>query len=231
MARLFCRGAAMLMMRSAIALSLFLVASASAARAEDAAGCAVSGVNMVSPDQGEVTIGCSGLSEAFGKQFADILTRILQNRLDPQMVLAKLDEVDRVPLEGVARIVDDNQRQLIIQNLHGKPAGQIAITAHPLVEDSAEFAKAIATSLLQVGWQIEGQQIRRAAPKSLDSVPGIAVVVHDRGAPPPPALQLRAALNAAHITAALVTDPALPPEATMLWVGRRPAFGSTGPAK
>jgi hypothetical protein len=185
----------------------------------------------VSPDQGEVTIGCSGLSEAFGKQFADILTRILQNRLDPQMVLAKLDEVDRVPLEGVARIVDDNQRQLIIQNLHGKPAGQIAITAHPLVEDSAEFAKAIATSLLQVGWQIEGQQIRRAAPKSLDSVPGIAVVVHDRGAPPPPALQLRAALNAAHITAALVADPALPPEATMLWVGRRPAFGSTGPAK
>jgi hypothetical protein len=221
----------MLTMRSAIALSLFLVASASAARAEDAAGCAVSGVNMASPDQGEVTIGCSGLSEAFGKQFADILTRILQNRLDPQMVLAKLDEVDRVPLEGVARIVDDNQRQLIIQNLHGKPAGQIAITAHPLVEDSAEFAKAIATSLLQVGWQIEGQQIRRAAPKSLDSVPGIAVVVHDRGAPPPPALQLRAALNAAHITAALVADPALPPEATMLWVGRRPAFGSTGPAK
>src|ERR1700682_5837440 len=83
MSRLFCRGAAMSMMRSAIALSLFWVVSASPARADDATagGCTVTDVNMVTPDQGAVTIGCSGLSEAFGRQFADILTRILKNRL------------------------------------------------------------------------------------------------------------------------------------------------------
>src|SRR5712692_1825383 len=223
MPRLFCHGAAMSMMRSAIALSLFWVVSASPAYAEDAAaGCTVTDVNMVTPDQG---------TEAFGRQFADILTRILKNRLDPQMVIVKLDEVDRVPEEGVARTVDDNQRQVIIQSLFGKPAGQIAITAHPVVADSAEFATSIATPLLQVGWQIEGQQIRRAAPKSLEPVPGLAIVVRDKGAAPPQALQLKAALNAAHITAPLVADPSLAPDATLLWVGRRPAFTSTEPAK
>jgi len=232
MPRLFCDGAVMLMMRFVIALGLFWVVSASPARAEDAAaGCTVTDVNMVTPDQGTVAIGCSGLSEAFGRQFADILTRILKNRLDPQMVIAKLDEVDRVPEEGVARTVDDNQRQLIIQSLFGKPAGQIAITAHPVVVDSAEFATAIGTPLLQVGWQIEGQQIRRAAPKSLEPVPGLAIVVRDKGAAPPQALLLKAALSAAHITAALVADPSVAPEATLLWVGRRPVFTSAEPAK
>jgi hypothetical protein len=233
MPRLFYDGAAMLMMRSAIVLALFWVVSGGTARAEDAlpVGCSVTAVNMVSQDQGTVTIDCAGLSEAFGKQFAAILTRILKDRLDPQIVMAKLDEVDRVPQEGAARTVDEDQRQLIIQSLFGKPPGQIAIAAHPLVDDSAEFAKAIATSLLQVGWQIEGQQIRRAAPQSLEAVPGLAVVVRDKGAAPQQAVQLKAALNAAHITAALVADPTLAPDATLLWVGRRPVFTSSEPAK
>jgi len=122
-------------------------------------------------------------------------------------------------------------RQQIIKSLFGKPAGQIAITAHPVVTDSAEFATAIAAPLLQVGWQIEGQQIRRAAPKSLEPVPGLAIVVRDKGAAPPQALLLKAALNAAHITAPLVADPSAAPEATLLWVGRRPAFTSAEPAK
>ena len=221
------------MMRAAIVLGLFWAVSATPARAQDAsaAGCTVTEVNMVTPEQGTVAISCSGLSEAFGRQFAVILTRILKNRLDPQIVIVKIDEVDRVPEEGIARTVDDNQRQVIIQSLFGKPAGQIAITAHPAVVDSAEFATAIAASLLQVGWQIEGQQIRRAAPKALEPVPGLAVVVRDKGAAPQQALQLKAALSAAHITASLVADPSLAPDATLLWVGRRPAFTSTEPAK
>jgi hypothetical protein len=214
-------------MRSLIAFGLCWVVSAGAASAQDAlpVGCSVTAVNMVTQDQGTVTIDCSGLSEAFGKDFAAIMTRILKDRLDPQVVMRKLDEVDRVPEEGVARTVDENQRQLIIQSLFGKPPGQIAIIAHPKVEDSAEFAKAIATSLLQVGWQIEGQQIRRAAPQSLEPLLGVAVVVRDKGAAAPQqAVLLQAALNGAHITAALVTDPALAPDATVLWIGRRPEF-------
>ena len=230
MPRLFYAGAAMLMMRSAIALGLFWALSANPARAADAphGACTVTAVNTVSPEQGGVTIDCAGLSEAFSKPFADILTRIMKDRLDPQTVLVKLDEVDRVPQEGVARTVNNDQRQLIIQSLFGKPAGQIAITAHPIVEDSAEFAKSIATPLLQVGWQIVGQQIRRAAPTALEPVPGIAVVVRDKGAAPQQAVHLKAALDAARIPAGLVADPTMAPDATLLWVGQRPGFA---PAK
>jgi hypothetical protein len=242
MPRLFSHDAAMSMMRVSLAYGLLLVVSApmatpmaiNAARAEDAAaaGCTLASASFLSqPDQGDVTINCSGLSETFGKQLAEIMTRILQNRLDPPSVLAKLEEVGRVPDAGVARTVEESQRQLIIQSLLGKPAEQIAITAHPMVGDSAEFAKAIATSLMMVGWQIEGRQIRRAAPKSLEPVPGLAVVVRDRGAAPQKALQLKAALAAARISASLVSDPALAPDATILWVGRGLVFMPMEPAK
>jgi hypothetical protein len=238
MPRLFSHGTAMSMTRFSRALGLFLVAATAmattASRAEDVppAGCTLGSASFLSqPDQGDATINCTGLSEAVGRQLAEIMTRILQNRLDPQSVLAKLEEVDQIPQEGVARTVDENQRQLIIQNLIGKPVEQIAITAHQMVEDSAEYAKAIATPLMMVGWQIEGHQIRRAAPKSLDPVLGLALVVRDRGAPPQKALQLRAALAAAHIGAPLVSDPALAADATLLWVGRRPVLAPTEPAK
>ena len=226
------------MTRPLLALGLFLVVSATGAitgaRAEDTppAGCTLASASFLSQaDQGDVTINCTGLSEAFGKRLAEIMTRILQNRLDPQSVLAKLDEVARVPQEGVARTVDEDQRHLIIQSLIGKPAEQIAITAHLSVDDSAAFAKAIAAPLMMVGWQIEGNQIRRAAPKSLEPVQGVAVVVRDQNAPPQKALRLRAALAAAHIGAGLVSDPALAPDATLLWVGRRVAFSPAEPAK
>jgi len=215
---------------------LLLVVAAPGARAEETPpGCAVSSTNIPAQDKGEakgeVAITCSGLTEAVGNQLAEVLTRILQNRLDPQMVLAKLAEVDRVPDEGVVRTVDENQRHLIIQSLVGKPAAQIAITAHPAVEDSAEFAKAIATPLVMVGWQIEGNEIRRVAIKSLEQVHGVAVVVRDKNAAPPKALQLRAALAAANIPASLLSDPALATDGTVLWVGRRPEFTPTDPAK
>lgn len=228
MPRLFCRGAAMSMMRSVIALSLFLVASTVAARADDTnpAGCTVASTNILSGDQGDLTITCSKVSAAVGQQLADILTRILQDRLDPQMAQAALDEVDQVPQEGVARTVDERQRQLILQSLTGKPTGLIAIIAHPESADAADFAKSVAMSLLQAGWQIEGQQIRRIAPPSLENLHGLAIVVHDKGGLPQQAAWLKAALNAAHITAKLVADPTVGSDTTLLWVGRRPGLTS-----
>jgi hypothetical protein len=81
------------------------------------------------------------------------------------------------------------------------------------------------------GWQIEGHQIRRAAPKTLDPVSGLAVVVRDRDAPPQKAVRLRAALTAAHVNAPLVSDPSLAAEATVLWIGKRPTFMQADAAK
>jgi len=167
----------------------------------------------------------------FGNQLVEIMTRILRDRLDPGMVLAKLDEVDKIPEEGVARMVNDVQKQLIIQNLNGKPSGQIAITAHPAVEDSAEYAKGIATTLLTVGWRIEGNQIKRSAPPQLDPVLGIAIVVRDKGAPPSSAVLLKSVLNKARIGAGLVADPTMAPDAPLLWIGRRRVIATSEPAK
>ncbi len=82
-----------------------------------------------------------------------------------------------------------------------------------------------------VGWQIEGNEIRRVAVKSLEPVHGVALVVRDRAAAPEKALQLKAALAAAHVTAALVSDPGMAPDAALLWIGRRPEFMPSEPAK
>jgi len=214
------------MKRLLIAVGLGLFVLSPAARADDAPGavCGLTSAPFLSSSDGNVLIGCSGgVSEAAGNQLAEILTRILQKRLDPQLVLVKLEEVDRVT-DGVARIVDDGQRQAIVQSLVGRPAEQIAITAHLAVDDAAEFAKGIAAPLTMAGWQIEGHQIRRAASRALDGVHGVAIVVRNRDAAPPKALQLKNALSAAQIGSQLVSDPNLPADAATLWIGRRPVL-------
>lgn len=216
------------MKRLAIALAVSLAAGAAANAEEPPPPCAVDGGNFVAQDKGDpkgdVTINCSGLTEAFGNQLTEVLNRILKDRLDPQMVLAKLSDVDRVPEEGVARTLTEDQRHLILQSLNGKPAAQIAITAHPAVEDSADYARGIATPLLMVGWKIEGNEIRRVAVKALEPVTGVALVVRDKNAPPEKAVELKTALAAAKITATLVSDPAMAADGTLLWIGRRPEF-------
>lgn len=213
---------------SAVSSSLLLLSAlvmpAVAARADEPSppGCSVASVNIGAQNKGDVTIACTGLTEALGNQLADIVNRVVQNRLDPQAVLTKLGEVSGVPEEGVVRSVDDRQRQQIIQSLVGKPPGQVTIIAHLSVEDSVGYAKGIASALSQVGWQIEGQQIRRAAPRSLDQVFGVAIVVRDRDGPPAKAVLLKTALASANITAPMVSDPAMAADAATLWIGRRP---------
>ena len=214
------------MKRLLFAVGLGLVVLSPAVRADDAPppACGLTSAPFLAASDGNVLIGCSGgVSEAAGNQLAEILTRILQKRLDPQLVLVKLEEVDRVT-DGVARIVDDGQRQAIVQSLVGRPAEQIAITAHLAVDDAAEFAKGIAAPLTMAGWQIEGHQIRRAASRALDGVHGVAIVVRNRDAAPPKALQLKNALSAAQIGSQLVSDPNLPADAATLWIGRRPVL-------
>jgi hypothetical protein len=190
-------------------------------------------VNVLGQNQSDATITCTGIGDAAGKQFTDLLNKVLQDRIDPQKVLERLDEVERIPEEGVVRTVSDDQRQRILQSLYGKPTAEVAISAHPLVEDSAEFAQALAMPLVMAGWQIEGNQIRRRAPKPLEPIQGLALIVKDRGKPPQKALQLRAALAAAQIGTSLVTDPGLglAPDAVLLWIGRRAELPPAEPPK
>jgi hypothetical protein len=206
-----------------VVLGLGLAVPALPARADDTPppGCAVSSATMAANGKGDVVITCTGISEAFGNQLADIANRVALKRLDPQAVIIKLDEVGQLPDEGAARVVDETQKQRIIKSLLGKPPQTVAITAHPTVTDAADYALGIATALSQVGWTIEGQQIKRMAPKQLDVVTGTAIIVKNTDSPPPKAVQLRNALGAANIVVPLVSDPTMAPDAAMLWVGRR----------
>lgn len=213
------------MKRLVLATFFTLLVLSPVARADDPLGCALTSAPLMAQPDGSILIGCTGgVTEPFGDQLALVLTKILQNRMDPQAVLAKLDDIDSVPDEGVARTVNDAQRHAIIEALHGKENGQVAIVAHPLVEDSAEFAKGIATPLTMVGWQIEGNQIRRAAPKALENITGVAIIVRNIAAAPPKALHLKKALAAGSIGAQLVADASVPEGGAMIWIGRRPVF-------
>jgi hypothetical protein len=213
------------MKRLVVATFVTLLAMSPVARADDPLGCALTSAPLMAQPDGSILIGCTGgVTEPFGDQLVLVLNKILQNRMDPQAVLAKLDDIDSVPDEGVARTVNDAQRHAIIEALHGKENGQVAIVAHPLVEDSAEFAKGIATPLTMVGWQIEGNQIRRAAPKALENITGVAIIVRNIAAAPPKALQLKKALAAGSIGAQLVADATVPEGGAMIWIGRRPVF-------
>lgn len=202
-------------------LTLLLTANA---RADDPPSCGLDGSFMVSQDKGTVTIVCSGVTQGFGERLADLLTQVLQDRIDPQMVIGKLDEIERVPEAGKPRVLEDAQRQALVQALVNKPSEIIRILAHSQVDDAADYGKAIATTLLMVGWQIEGHEIKRAAPPPLDDVRGVALLVRNKEQPPPKTLLLRDALKAAHIAAPILSDQSLPPDATVLWIGRRPEF-------
>jgi hypothetical protein len=213
------------MKRLFVALLFALALVPPAAHADEPIGCALTTAPLMAQPDGSILIGCNGgISDAFGEQLVLVLNQILQNRMDPETVLAKLGEVASIPDEGIARTVNEVQRHAIIEALSGKDSAQVAIVAHPLVDDAAEFAKGIAAPLTMVGWQIEGNQIRRAAPRTVEAVTGVAIVVRDRDAAPPKAALLKKALGAGSVAAQLVSDPSLPENAAMIWIGRRPVF-------
>lgn len=215
-------------------LVLALVAfSPIGAGADDASqpprACGLVSALLVSQDQGSITIGCNGIGEEFGGQLADVLTEMLQRRLDPQQVLAKLAELEPVPAVNVNRDLDAGHRQLMVQSLVGKSPEQITIAADPKETDAGEYGKQLATALMMVGWTIDGNQISRKEVPGLNGVHGLALVVRNNANPPAKAVALKAALQSAHVEAPLRSDPSLAGEATVLWIGKRPSFNPLEP--
>jgi hypothetical protein len=201
------------------------------ARADDAPqgkGCGLVSSALISQGQGQVMINCVGVTEEFGSQLAGILTFVLQHRLDPGLVVAKLDEIQGGPVGDAPRTLTADQGQALVQGLVGKPSATIAIVASPLEKDASEYALAIATKLQIAGWQIEGSQIRRSVPSNLADINGMVLVVHDEKSPPEAALRLKQAMATAKIFLPIITDPSLAADAELLWIGQRPEFNTKG---
>jgi hypothetical protein len=210
-------------------LSALLLAPA-AAWADDAPsdvkGCGLVSGALISQGQGEVMINCVGVNEEFGAQLAGILTYVLQNRLDPEVVVAKLNEIEGVPEGDAPRSLTVDQGQTIVESLlKGLPA-TIAIVANPAGTDSADYALAIATRLGMASWQIEDKQIRRVAPPGLGDIPGLVLVVKNDKAPPEKAVTLKKAMAAAKIFLPIISDPKMADGGALLWVGKRPSFSA-----
>ena len=201
------------------------------ARADDASqgqGCGLVTSTLISQDQGQVVINCVGVTEEFGSQLAGVLTYVLQHRLDPQIVIAKLDEIEGAPAAGAPRTLSADQAQALVEGLVGKSSATIAVIANPDGKDAGDYALAIATKLQIAGWQIEGRQVRRSAPPNLADITGIALVVQDEKSPPEAALQLKKAMAAAKIFLPIISDPSLAKDAELLWIGKQPDFNTKG---
>ena len=115
-------------------------------------GCGLVSGALISQGQGQVMINCIGVTEEAGAQLAGVLTYILQHRLDPEIVVAKLNEVEGAPEGSAARALTAEQGQTIVQQLVGKPPEKLAVIADPTGSDSGEYALAIATKLQLAGW-------------------------------------------------------------------------------
>jgi hypothetical protein len=191
-----------------------------------AQGCGIVSGALISQDKGQVMINCVGVTEEFGTQLAGILTYVLQHRLDPELVVAKLDEIQGMPAGDAPRTLDASQGQTILQALLGKPSAEVAIVANPEGKDTADYALAIASKLQLGGWQIAGGQIRRTVPPAVADIAGLVLVVHDANSPPDAALRLKQAMASAKLFVPIVSDASLAPDATMLWVGKRPEFNA-----
>jgi hypothetical protein len=190
-------------------------------------GCGLASGALVSQGQGEVIINCVGVTEEYGTQLAGILTYVLQRRLDPEIVIAKLDEVEGVPPGDTPRNLTATQGQAIVQGLVGMKPATIKIVADPDGPEPGGYALAIATRLGMAGWQIEGNQITRSVPAGLEDIHGIVLVVHDEKAPPEKAIDFKKALAAAKIFLPVISRPVLAPDAVLLWVGKRPTLNAT----
>lgn len=188
-------------------------------------GCGMADGAFINQDGGTVTINCVGVTPQFGTQLAGVLTYVLQRRLDPEIVIAKLDEINGAPADNTPRNLSTDQGQELVQSLvaSGKPA-TIAVTADPDEPDAANYALAIATRLGMAGWQIAGSQISRTVPPGLDDIRGLVLVVHDEKKPPAMAAALKKAMAAAKVFLPIISRDDVAPDAAMLWVGKRPTL-------
>jgi hypothetical protein len=190
-------------------------------------GCGIASGAFIAQVDGQVTISCVGVTPEFGAQLAGVLTEMLQRRLDPELVVAKLAEIEGLPPGDAPRNLSADQGQILVQSLvAGKPAA-ISISADPDGAEPGGYALAIATRLGMAGWRIEGDQIRRSVPPGLADVHGLVLAVRDEKAPPDKATRLKQAMATAKIFLPIVAKPDLGAETALLWVGKRPTLGPT----
>ena len=154
-------------------------------------GCGLASGALVSQGQGEVTINCVGVTEEFGGQLAGILTYVLQRRLDPEIVIAKLDEIKGVPRRQYAAQSDRDQGQAIVQSLSGGKPATITVVADPDGTGCRQLCAGDRDAARHGRLADRRQPDQPHRPAGLEDIRGLVLVVHDEKAPPAKAVELK----------------------------------------
>jgi hypothetical protein len=128
---------------------------------------------------------------------------------------------NRLFLGSTSRTLSQAQGQRVATAVSRIPKGKIVVTAYMSAEDGQDYGAYVASAIVAGGWSVEGNRINRAVGTVADQIRGLALLVRDATAPPRVALQLSEALASEGLAAPLATDPALPEETILLWIGRR----------
>src|SRR4030088_2387828 len=65
----------------------------------------------VSGDNNQFRINCQGISDKLGSQFVVLLNQIAQKQLDPEKVMAKLDEIEK-GINAIGKQVNPNATKI-----------------------------------------------------------------------------------------------------------------------
>src|SRR5580692_5565500 len=123
--------------------SAFADGAAAPAAAPQQQGCGLVANALISQGDGHTMLDCVGVDAEYAKQLAGILTYVLQRRLDPEIVIAKLDEIEGAPANDGPRNLSADQGQALVQSLMaaGKPA-IISVSADSDGSEAGDYALA-----------------------------------------------------------------------------------------
>jgi len=95
----------------------------------------------VSGNNNQFTIKCPGINEEKGKRMLEILNKILANELDPEQVMAKLDEILKAvgtgsPIQNCpnGNCIGRDNNGLAVVNNYGLPLPNVTWTVVPMVD-------------------------------------------------------------------------------------------------
>jgi hypothetical protein len=196
-------------MKSALILLLLVTARSAQAQTitvkQDTPGpCSVS----VSGNHNRVFT-CQGFDEKKASQILAIVNRIAANQLDPDVVMRKLDEIqkslgDIQEANSPCRLMPE-QRQKILAFLENQAKGVLVISANITASDSRAYADQIAEVFRTAGWSVRVDNAIITGP----NIQGLWITVKDGRAPPISAGILHYALAAGGITTRGEYDPSI----------------------
>jgi hypothetical protein len=128
-------------------------------------------------NSGTITIQCGGISSKLGNQLVAILNRIAKNQLDPDEVMAKLEEIQKgvneIRENTAPRIISDDAAKAILTALSVYEGQRATMTYLSSDSDARKLCERIKGILDASGWIVEPPHPAMIIPSG--PTPGIEV--------------------------------------------------------